>query len=168
MSIKVGIVSFAHVHAPQYAAVLTSLHAADFVGIVDDDPVRGREAAARFGVRFFEDSQGLFEAVDAVVVCSENRKHSGDSIAALEGGAHVLCEKPISTTIADARAMILASEEAVRQLRIAFPVRFLPAVRQAREVVQAGAIGRILAVNGTNRGQIPGGWSAHRGHASPG
>jgi predicted dehydrogenase len=54
--------------------------------------------------------------------------------------------------------MIRASERAGRQLRIAFPVRYLPAVRQAREAVRTGAIGRILAVNGTNHGQIPGDW----------
>jgi UDP-N-acetylglucosamine 3-dehydrogenase len=158
VSVKVGIVSFAHVHAPQYAAVLATLDAADFVGVTDDDPARGQEAADRFGVRFFDDPRGLFEAVDAVVVCSENRKHRSDSIAALEGGVHVLCEKPICTTIEDARAMIRASEDAARHLRIAFPVRYLYAVRHARDLVQAGAIGRILAVNGTNRGQIPGGW----------
>ena len=44
MSVRVGLVSFAHVHAPHYAAVLAALDAADFVGIADDD-ARGREAA---------------------------------------------------------------------------------------------------------------------------
>jgi UDP-N-acetylglucosamine 3-dehydrogenase len=156
--VRVGVVSFAHVHAPPYASVLTSLDAADFVGVADDDTSRGQAAADRFGVRFFEDARGLFEAVDAVVVCSENRNHAQDTVAALESGVHVLCEKPISTTVEDARTMIRASLEAGRQLRIAFPVRYLPAVRQAREVVRSGEIGRILAVNGTNHGQIPGGW----------
>jgi UDP-N-acetylglucosamine 3-dehydrogenase len=158
MSLRVGIVSFAHVHAPPYAGVLSTLDAADFVGIADDDASRGQEAAERFGVRFFDDPRGLFEAVDAVVVCSENRVHARDVIAALEGGTHVLCEKPISTTVEDAVAMIRASEETGRQLGIAFPVRYLPAVRQAREIVRAGTIGRVLAVNGTNHGQLPGGW----------
>jgi UDP-N-acetylglucosamine 3-dehydrogenase len=158
MSVRVGIVSFAHVHAPHYAAVLAALDAADFVGIADDDASRGREAAERFGVRFFDDARALFEAVDAVVICSENRNHSRDAVAALEGGAHVLCEKPIATTVEDARAMIRVSEETGRQLRTAFPVRYLPAVRHAREVVRSGGVGRVLAVNGTNHGQIPGGW----------
>jgi Oxidoreductase family, NAD-binding Rossmann fold len=158
MSVKVGVVSFAHIHAPPYASVLSSLDAADFVGIADDDASRGPEAAGRFGVRFFEDAQGLFEAVDAVVVCSENSNHARDTVAALENGVHVLCEKPISTTVEDPRAMIRASEEAGHQLRIAFPVRSLPAVRQAKEIVRSGRIGRVLAVNGTNHGQIPGGW----------
>ncbi len=158
MSVRVGIVSFAHVHAPPYASVLSSLNSAHFVGISDGDASRGREAAQRFGVDFFEDQRGLFEAVDAVVICSENRNHASDAIAALQSGVHVLCEKPISTTVEDARAMIRASEEVRRQLRIAFPVRYVPAVRQAREVVLSGGIGRILAINGTNHGQIPGGW----------
>jgi UDP-N-acetylglucosamine 3-dehydrogenase len=158
MSVRVGVVSFAHVHAPQYAGVLSSLDAADFVGIADDDAARGREAADRFGVRFFAEARGLFEAVDAVVVCSENRNHARDTVAALESGARVLCEKPISTTVEDAVAMIRASEETGRQLRTAFPVRYLPAVKQAREILRSGAIGRVLAVNGTNHGRIPDGW----------
>ena len=158
MSVRVGVVSFAHVHAPQYAAVLASLGSAEFVGVADGDASRGREAAQRFGVRYFEDARALLEAVDAVVVCSENRNHVRDVISALENGAHVLCEKPISTTVEDARAMIQASENTGRQLRIAFPVRYLPAIRQAGEIVRSGGIGRVLAVSGTNHGQIPGGW----------
>src|SRR3712207_2226093 len=54
--------------------------------------------------------------------------------------------------------MIRASEEVGQQLRVAFPVRYLPAVRQAREIVRSGGLGRVLAVNGTNHGRIPGGW----------
>lgn len=158
MSVRVGIVSFAHVHAPQYAAVLDALEGADFSGVADDDAARGRRAAHEFGVRFFDEPRLLFKAVDAVIVCSENRNHVRDSIAALEGGAHVLCEKPISTSVEDARAMIRASEKTGRQLRVAFPVRYLPAVRQARDTVREGAIGRVLGISGTNRGRIPGGW----------
>src|SRR5918997_295880 len=125
MSVRVGILSFAHVHAPNYAGVL-----------------------------------GGLEAVDAVVVCSENRWHARDAIPALRAGVDVLCEKPIATTVEDARAMIRASEETGRRLVVAFPVRYAPAIRQARETILSGAIGRVLAVNGTNRGRFPGGWFA--------
>ena len=158
MSARVGILSFAHVHAPNYAAVLGGLGSAEFVGVADDDADRGREAADRFGVRLFDGAEELFEAVDAVVVCSENRRHAEGVIPALRAGVDVLCEKPISTTIEDAREMIRVAEEAGRRLGIAFPVRHAPAVRRAREIVRSGAIGRVLAVNGTNHGQPPGGW----------
>jgi UDP-N-acetylglucosamine 3-dehydrogenase len=158
MSVRVGMVSFAHVHSPPYAAVLTDLDIADFVGITDEDADRGREAAERYGVRFFESADSLFQEIEAVVVCSENRNHARDVIPALQSGVHVLCEKPIATTVEDARAMIQASETSGSQLRTAFPVRYLPSVVRAREVVRGGSLGRILALNGTNHGQIPGGW----------
>jgi UDP-N-acetylglucosamine 3-dehydrogenase len=158
MSVRVGMVSFAHVHAPAYAAVLGDLDGADFVGLTDADTNRGQEAAERFGVRYFEDADSLFGSVDAVVVCSENRNHAGDVVPALQAGVHVLCEKPISTTVDDARAILDASEASGSQLRTAFPVRYLPSIVRAREIVREGSLGRILAVNGTNHGQIPGGW----------
>lgn len=158
MSVRVGIASFAHVHAPAYAAVLRDLEAADFVGISDEDPGRGREAAERFGVRYFETMDSLYAEVDAVVVCSENKHHARDVIPALEGGVHVLCEKPIATTTADAQAMMEASESSGSQLRIAFPVRYLPSMARARDLVRSGSLGRVLAINGTNHGRIPGGW----------
>ena len=129
-------------------------------GGADDDADRGREAADRYGVRFFEKPEGLFEAVDVVLVCSENKWHARDVVPALGAGVDVLCEKPIATTPEDARAMIRTSEETGRRLGIAFPVRYAPAIRKAREVVRSGAIGRVLAVNGTNHGRFPGGWFA--------
>jgi UDP-N-acetylglucosamine 3-dehydrogenase len=158
MSVRVGIVSFSHVHSPAYAGVLGDLNTADFVGITDEDAGRGAEAAEQFGVRFFHSAHSLFEEVDAVVVCSENKYHARDVIPALQGRVHVLCEKPIATTVEDARAMIQASENSGSQLRTAFPVRYLPPVARAREIVRGGSMGRVLAVNGTNHGQIPGGW----------
>ena len=158
MSVRVGIVSFAHVHSPAYAGVLGDLAAADFVGITDEDAGRGAETAEQFGVRFFDSAASLYEEVEAVIVCSENKHHARDVIPALAGGVHVLCEKPISTTIEDAKAMIQASETSDSQLRTAFPVRYLPSIARARELVRGGALGRVLAVNGTNHGQIPGSW----------
>lgn len=158
MSVRVGILSFAHVHAPNYAAVLGGLGSVEFVGVADDDADRGRKAAGRYGVRFFQSAEELFGAVDAVVVCSENRRHAEGVIPALRAGVDVLCEKPISTTVEDAREMIRVSKETGRRLGIAFPVRHAPAIRRARQVVRSGAIGRVLAVNGTNHGQAPGGW----------
>ena len=158
MSTRVGIASFAHVHAQAYAAVLRDLDEVDFVGITDGDADRGAGAAGRFGVRFFDSADSMFGEVDAVVVCSENRNHVRDVIPALEAGVHVLCEKPIATTVEDAKAMIGASRTSGSQLRIAFPVRYLPSVVRAREIVREGSLGRVLAVNGTNHGQTPGGW----------
>jgi len=158
LSVRFGIVGFAHVHSPAYAAVLEDLDTAEFVGITDEDAGRGAEAAEQFGVRFFDSADSLLDEVEAVVVCSENRNHARDVNPALQRGVHVLCEKPISTTLEDARDMIQASEASGSQLRTAFPVRYLPSVVRAKEIVREGSLGRVLALSGTNHGKIPGGW----------
>lgn len=158
MSVRTGMLSFAHVHAPQYAEILASSDAAEFVGIWDDDADRGQAAAQRYGVRFFAERDDLFDEVQAVVVCSENSRHAEGVIPALRSGVHVLCEKPIATTVEDARAMILASSETGSRLRIAFPVRYVAAMTRAKELLTSGAVGRVLAIAATNHGTMPGGW----------
>jgi UDP-N-acetylglucosamine 3-dehydrogenase len=156
--VRVGILQYAHVHAPQYADVLASLEGVEFVGVADDVTDRGQEAAGRYGIRHFAEPEALFEAADAVIVCSENARHAGDVIPTLQSGVHVLCEKPIATTVEDAGAMIEASTRTGTQLRVAFPVRYLPAVAQAGELIRSGAVGRVLAVAATNHGTMPDGW----------
>jgi UDP-N-acetylglucosamine 3-dehydrogenase len=155
--VRVGIVSFAHLHATAYAEALNGLDDAEFVGISDDDADRGREAAESYGVRFLQEKD-LFSEVEAVVVCTENSGHRRATEAAFAGGVHVLCEKPLATTAEDARAMIRAGEDAGLRLGTAFPVRYASAVSGAKEAVEAGAVGRVVAVSGTNHGKIPGGW----------
>lgn len=156
---KVGIVSFAHMHAHSYAKALKSMKDVDFVAIADDRPERGLAAAETYGVRYVGDYPALLaENVDAVIVCSENARHAEVVIAAAKAHKHVLCEKPIATTLADAQAMISACKEHGVIFEIAFPVRFHPAVQRVKQLLEQGRIGRILAMRGTNRGQNPGGW----------
>src|SRR5690606_11826189 len=71
---------------------------------------------------------------------------------------HVLCEKPIAREIRDAEEMIDSCREHGVILQIAYPVRFAPSVERVRDMVQNGELGDILAINGTNHGQMPGGW----------
>jgi UDP-N-acetylglucosamine 3-dehydrogenase len=101
--VRIGIVSLAHVHAYDYAVALGNLgNKAKFVGVTDEDEARGRSAANKYGVDFAAVSDRLYEDVDAVVICSENRDHARLAIDALEHGVHVLCEKPIATTASEA------------------------------------------------------------------
>lgn len=156
---KVGIVSFAHMHAHDYASALEELGGiAEFVGVTDEDVTRGRAVAEQYGVSFMRDAEELYSAVDAVIVCTENRDHARFTVAALERGVHVLCEKPIATTLDDALRMIVAAENSDAQLRIAFPVRYLSSIRQARKAIESNTVGRVLAVNATNHGKMPEGW----------
>ena len=92
---------------------------------------------------------------DGVVVCAENALHRGLVELAARAGAHVLCEKPLATTLGDAQAMIDACAAAGVNLMTAFPVRFSPAFGALQQAVNNGSLGSVLAVTGTNNGRIP-------------
>lgn len=158
MAVKVGIISFAHLHAEAYAPALLSLPEANLVGIYDDNAARGRAWAERLGVGFFPTREALLEQVDAVVVTTENAGHHEATLAAAAAGVHVLCEKPLATTREDGQEMIAACHEAGVQLMISFPCRYSPAFLEAKRQVDSGELGHILALAGTNRGRNPGGW----------
>lgn len=156
--LRVGLVSFAHVHAPSLAATLGALEQVEFTGIHDEEEERGRAAASTHATPWHPTLEGLLGASEAIVVASTNVDHRRYTEAAAKAHVHVLCEKPLATTTADARAMIDACRAAGVQLGTAFPVRSSPAVMALREAIAAGALGRIRAVRATNPGQYPGSW----------
>ncbi len=158
MATRLGIMSFAHLHALSYGAGLNEHDEIDFVGIWDDDAERGAQMAADYGTTFFADADNLLDKVDGVVVTSENVNHKRDVLAAARAGVHVLCEKPISVSVPDAQTMIDACDAAGVKFMIAFPCRYSPAFLSALAAVQAGEIGEIVCIKGTNRGRNPGGW----------
>ncbi|PZF12034.1 gfo/Idh/MocA family oxidoreductase [Curtobacterium sp. MCPF17_011] len=84
--------------------------------------------------------------IDVVDVCSPGSSHVEVAIAALEAGKHVLCEKPLANTVAEAEAMVAAaSSAATRGVRsmVGFSYRRVPALAFARQLVQAGRIGEV-------------------------
>ncbi len=156
---KLGIFSFAHMHAYSYAEVLQQVAGVELAVVADEHEARGQEAAARFGARYVRDYQEALKTdLDAVIVCSENAKHAEMAIAAADAGKHVLCEKPIATSVEDAWRMVNGCEKNGVKLQTAFPIRYSTPVRHVKRQIDGGEIGQILALNGTNRGQNPGGW----------
>ena len=156
--LRVGLVSFAHVHSQGLASTLGALEQVEFTGIHDEEDKRGRAAASTHGTSWHPTLEGLLGASEAIVIASTNVDHRRYTEAAAKARVHVLCEKPLATTTADAEAMIAACRSAGVQLGTAFPVRGSPAVMALKEAIAAGALGRIRAVRATNPGQYPGSW----------
>ncbi len=151
--------SFAHLHAMSYAASINELASAEFVGIADHDQARAEQMAATFKTRAFASYAELLASdVEAVVIASENIRHRELVEMAAAAKKHIICEKPLATTLADGQAMIDACKAAGVQLMTAFPCRFSPAMGRVKASVEQGRIGKILAIRGTNRGRCPGGW----------
>lgn len=159
-TVRVAMLSFAHMHAYGYASVLTALPNAEIVVIADEDEARGTAMAGRFGTTWISDYRDAVsrDDIDAVVVCSENVRHKEMTIAAAEAGKHVLCEKPLATTVEDAQAMIDACERNGVKLMTAFPVRFNASIAALRDAVRNGYIGETLTISARNPGTNPGGW----------
>lgn len=157
--IRIGIMSIAHIHAQSYIASILESPEFELVGIADNVESRGLDAAKNAKTQFFDSySQLLASDIDAVVVCSENIKHVELVLMAAEAGKHVLCEKPLSTTLSDGKQMVEACREHKVKLHTAFPCRFSTDVSRAKELIRAHGIGDIIAINATNRGKCPGGW----------
>jgi 1,5-anhydro-D-fructose reductase (1,5-anhydro-D-mannitol-forming) len=158
---RIGLLSFAHTHAASYAGLLTALPGVEVVATDPDHRRRpgetgGAALAASLGVEYVEDYDALFDtSPDGVIVCAENAEHRPLTELAAARGVHVLCEKPIATTLADAHAMTAACASAGVQLMIAHPVRFAPGFTALRETVAGGALGEIVSVAGTNNGRLP-------------
>jgi predicted dehydrogenase len=159
---KVGVLSFAHVHAGGYLAGLNGMEGVEVLGSDPDTDLaapgelRGREFAEQLGVAYAETYEEVFAwGPDAVVVCSENARHRPLVEMAAAHGVDVLCEKPLASTVEDGEAMVAACREAGVRLSIAYPVRFSPAYAAVKAAVDSGQVGKVLTVAGANNGGMP-------------
>jgi predicted dehydrogenase len=159
-TVRVAMLSFAHQHAYGYAGVIGQMPNVELVVIADDDEARGKEAAERFGASWSPDYREVVKRddIDCVVICSENVRHREMTVAAAAAGKHVLCEKPLATSVEDAQAMIDACESAGVKLMTAFPVRFNTSIVALRDAIRNGMIGETLNIIARNPGTNPGGW----------
>jgi predicted dehydrogenase len=155
-SLRIGILSVAHMHADSYVSNLRAVPGVELIGFSDVDAERGRSFAGQHGVRHYLAHEELLALQpDAVVVCSENTRHRGLVEMASRAGCHVLCEKPLATTRDDAEAMIAACRAAGVILMIAFPMRFSAPLRNIKERLEAGDLGKVYCLSTTNQGRMP-------------
>ena len=127
------------------------------------DPVKDRVAALakeHNAAAFTDYKKMLKEAeMDAVVVAGPNALHAPMSIAALKAGFHVLCEKPMATTKPEAKAMIAAAKKSGKFLMIGMNQRLMAPHAKAREILDQGKLGKILAFETSFKHPGPDGWS---------
>jgi predicted dehydrogenase len=153
---RIGILSFAHLHAEGYQANLKIIPEVELVGFSHENTDEGRSFAERYGLRWFpRHGELLNEGLDGVLICAENARHREMVEMAAEAKCHILCEKPIATDIADAQAMKSVCAKNHVRFMTAFPMRFAPSVRAVRAMFQRGELGSVLGVNGINHSEIP-------------
>lgn len=124
----------------------------ELVGVAASDPERSRRAAQELGAGRGAEAMELVTAddVDVVHVAAPNALHEPLSRAALEAGKHVICEKPLATSLTEARSLAEAAARAPgRVATVPFVYRFHPMVRQMRAQVARGDLGAIHLIHGT-------------------
>jgi predicted dehydrogenase len=153
------MLSFDHMHAGSYAESFNRIDRCSLVGIADRNEDQGRKAAERHGTRYMAVEELLArDDVEAVCICSANSRHREDVEMAAEAGKNVMVEKPLATTLEDGRAMVEKCREEGVLLQVAFVMRYSPIALEAKEAIDSGKVGEIIAMSGTNHGSMPGGW----------
>ncbi len=144
-------------HLPEAAANPKSTIAA----IADVNADRVQQLATKYGAKGYTDYKQLLADpnVDAVVICGPNALHASQSIEALKAGKHVLCEKPMATTRADAKKMIDTAKSTGKSLMIALNQRLMAPHVKAKRILDSGSLGKVIAFRTAFQHPGPEGWS---------
>lgn len=168
--IGTGGISESHMNAYKKSADV------ELYALCDINPLRVKEKAERYGVpaeRTFTDKDEMLAAlpeIDAVSVCTWNSAHCECTIAALNAGKHVLCEKPMAMNAAQAEAMLEAAKKNNRILMIGFVRRHGRDAKLIKDFIEKGSFGDIYYAKAMymRRNGSPGGWFSDKSRSGGG
>ena len=138
---------------------------AKIIGLYDLNHDRARELAEKCGATAYKTVEELLAnpAIEAVSICAANFAHAELSIQAMRAGKHVLCEKPMAVNFEECEAMVKVARETGKKLMIGHNQRLAKAHVKAKELIDAGAIGRIITFRTTFGHGGPETWSVDPG-----
>ncbi len=139
-----------------YAQALNGSEIARISAVADVRTDSARALAERLQCRWHQSYVDLLEqdSCDAVIVCTPPASHHEITLAALERGCHVLCEKPLSVSREKAREMIQAAERAGVLLTMSSKFRYVDDVIHAKSIVESGILGELILFENTFTSQV--------------
>ena len=142
--------------AQAYAQAFSQTTAAKLVAVADSRREAAEKMADAAQCQAFTDAETMADAVelDAVLVCTPPSTHRDICCALLERGIHVLCEKPLAITSADAEAMIAAAEARGLHFTMASKFRYVADVQKAKELIANGTIGEVVLFENVFTGRV--------------
>jgi predicted dehydrogenase len=148
-----GMIAGVHAHAYRGSPGIR------LVGVCDPVPGKAERLAGQYGARVVSGLDELLDlGVDVVDVCTPPTAHADATVAALRAGRHVICEKPLTRTLAEARRVVAAAEAASGLLMVGHVSRFEPDHRAAKELADSGELGAVRLLTHTTTTSMPG-WS---------
>jgi predicted dehydrogenase len=145
--VRLGVIGAGLVGA-KHAAIAAGTPRCRLVGIADPNPA-ARQLAENLSVDFYEDYLEMIstEALDGVIIATPTDLHVSVGIACAQNGMHLMVEKPIASDVQAAQELIDCAKQRQIHLLVGHHRRFNPLVETAREVIQSGKIGRLVAVS---------------------
>jgi predicted dehydrogenase len=146
--VKVGIVGCGGIGTQKHLPALSALDYVEVVAFCDLVEERAQKAAIEFGTedaKVYTDYKDLLKdsEIQTIHVCTPNKSHKDISIDALHANKHVLCEKPMAKTAADAKAMLQAAKETGNLLSVGYQNRYREDSRYLKKACQRGDLGEI-------------------------
>ena len=160
-TLRIGVIGTGAIaqgaHIPSYQ----SCDNVKVVAVANHNIEKAKKCAERFSIpHVFENYEDMLSEIelDAISICTPNKFHAEQAIAALNKGCHVLCEKPPAITVEEAVAMEAAAKKAGKILAYAFHYRYAPEVMTLKKFIEANEIGEIYSAKATamRRRGIPG------------
>jgi predicted dehydrogenase len=170
--LKVGVIGggVGRLHLTGYQALGDDV---ELVALCDMNEIRLNELGDKFNIPLrYTDTDAFLASgeVEAVSICLPNHLHAPVSIAALEAGLHVLCEKPLAENMAPAQKIVEAVAQASTKFMICFNRRYRRDVQWIKKILAEGKLGRIYQVKAgwVRETGIPGGWFSDKEMAGGG
>ncbi|MCG3160619.1 MAG: Inositol 2-dehydrogenase/D-chiro-inositol 3-dehydrogenase [Acidobacteria bacterium] len=158
---KIAGINFDHFHMGDLLRMAYEHPRAEIVGLCDETPERMQAAASNFSIpadRVFTDYRRCLEETkpDIAILCPATARHAEYVEKVAPFGVHILIEKPMAASLADADVMIRAMEATGKTLVINWPLAWYPAHRTAKRLIDEGAIGDVIEVHyyDGNRGPL--------------
>jgi UDP-N-acetylglucosamine 3-dehydrogenase len=160
--LRIAVIGCGSIAKHRHLLEYNSNQNADIIAVCDINEERVREVAEQYGLTAYTNYEQLLkeEEIDAISVCLPNYLHAPVSIAALNAGCHVLCEKPMATSREEGVDMIKAAKANDKKLMIAHNQRFVASHVKAKELIEKGEVGKIYSFRTTFGHGGPEGWSA--------
>ncbi|MEM9153973.1 MAG: Gfo/Idh/MocA family oxidoreductase [Cyanobacteria bacterium P01_F01_bin.33] len=133
--IPVGVIGVGNM-GQHHARVLSLMKEVELVGVADVNVERGLDIASRYQVHYYEDYRDLIDGVEAVCVAVPTVLHYEVGTACLQAGVHVLMEKPLAASIAEAESLVNYAADADAILQVGHIERFNPAFQELSNVLQ--------------------------------
>ncbi len=158
--LKLGVIGVGGIAQNRHIPALQKLnHLVEIVGVQDVNQELAKKVSSQFQIpNVFLEYEEMFKSVDAVVICTPNKFHAEITVAALNAGVHVFCEKPMAMNREECDAMIEAANQSGKVLAIGYHYRFTDAAITARRAIDEGVIGDSLVtrVQALRRRKVPG------------